>query len=328
MSLRRRIAWPLLVMALGCGLWWVAGPARRVTPDALTGSQSGDAAAATSSLLPASRTHLPAPTDSLHGTTVDGAITLDAAGRAQPDRAMRRMFDHFLTRLGERDLHVIRDDVRRHLQPRLAPSALAQTLTWFDRYVALEQESAALGVSGDPRADLQQRRALRQRRLGGEVATAWYGEDERQAEHALARQALAGDRSLDSDTRRERLAELEREQGAAQDATRTASDTVALAMAQSRRFAAAATPSSQRWAEREALFGAEAAGRLAALDTRRAEWNARVDAYRTQRQRILVDSRLSAAQRARALDALLAPFTPNERLRVDALTRADAGRPF
>lgn len=272
--------------------------------------------------------HRPASADSLHGAVVDGAITPDSAGRPLPDRAMRRMFDHFLTRLGERDLHIIRDDLRHHLQPRLAASALAQTLAWFDRYVALEQESAALGVSHDARADLQRRRELRRLRLGEEVADAWYGEDERMADYALARQALAGDRALDSETRRHHLAELEQQQGMTPDATRVAGDTVVLAMAQSRQFEAAGTPSQQRWAEREALYGAEAAGRLAALDARRAEWNARLEGYRLQRQRILANRGLSAVQRAQELDALLAPFAPHERLRVEALTRADAGQSY
>ncbi|MGH8078037.1 MAG: lipase secretion chaperone, partial [Lysobacter sp.] len=267
------------------------------------------------------------PVDSLRGATVDGAIALDAADRPLPDRAMRRMFDHFLTRLGERDLQSVRDDLRRYLSTRLAPSPVTQTLAWFDRYVALEQESAALGVSDDPVADHGRRRELRRLRLGEEIADAWYGEDERQAGYALARQALVRDRTLDPAARARELMALEQQHGLMQDATRVESDTAALAMAQSRHFATAGTPSAQRLVERQALFGTEAAHRLAALDARRDEWNARVATYRAQRQGLLANRALSDAQRAQRLAELLASSTPNERLRLQALTRDDATPP-
>lgn len=240
---------------------------------------------------------------------------------------MRRMFDYFLTRLGERDPGVIRDDLRRYLATRLAPPQATQTLAWFDRYVALEQESAALGTSDDPSGDLRHRQVLRRLRLGEAVAAAWYAEDERLAVFALARQSLVRDRTQDPDTRAYRLMKLEQQHGLTGDPTRTESDTAALAMLQSRQFAAAGTSPARRLVERTALFGTEAAQRLAALDARRDAWSARLAAYRLQRQRVLANDGLSEARRAQRLAGLLASFTPSERLRVEVLTRADAASP-
>lgn len=259
--------------------------------------------------------------DSLQGTAVDGAIALDAAGKPVPDRAMRRLFDYFLTRLGERDLAAIRDDVRRHLQPRLGAAALAQVLAWFDRYVALERESAALGVGGDLRVDLQRRHALRRRHLGDAVALAWYGDDERALAVAIERRSLLRDPALSAQQRAQRLAALDQASGAATDASRTESRLVELVREQSAVFDAQATSPAQRMAEREALFGIAAARRLATLDTRRAQWDGRVSAYRDQRRRLLADTSLTAAERQRRLDGLLAGFNDNERRRVEALVR-------
>ncbi|RDZ29410.1 lipase secretion chaperone [Lysobacter silvisoli] len=262
--------------------------------------------------------------DSLRDTAVDGAIALDAAGKPRPDRAMRRLFDYFLTRLGERTPAQIRDALRLHLQPQLSAAALAQVLAWFDAYVALERESAALGVSQDLAADLRQRRELRRRRLGEAIAQAWYGEDERRLQLALAKQALAREAGLTPAQREQRLAELQAASGLPPDPTRDESQAVALAMQQSAQFEAQGVAPQQRYAQREAAFGAAAAQRLAELDARRERWNARLADYRAQRQRVLADTALDAAQRQARLDALLAPFDEAERRRLLAQTRRAA----
>jgi lipase chaperone LimK len=71
---------------------------------------------------------------------------------------------------------------------------------------------------------------------------------------------------------------------------------------------------------REETVGPEAAARLAALDERRAEWQRRLDDFRTARQAIESDATLDAAERDRRIQELLTErFTPAERLRVQEL---------
>lgn len=308
-----------VVLAVALSGWRrETAPARAPVPSAANAQAS--AAAPASARRPAA----PAGAgDSLRDTAVDGALTLDAAGKPVVDRAMRRLFDYFLTRLGERDLAAIRNDLRRYLQPRLGAPAQAQVLAWFDAYVALERESAALGVGSDLRADLERRRELRRRRLGAAVAQAWYGEEELRLAQTIARQALLRDHGLTPAQRAARLRELEAAQS---DATRVESDNVTLAMRQSAQFEAQGIGPERRYAEREAAFGAPAAQRLADLDQRRAHWNRRVAEYRAGRERVLADRSLDAAQRQARLTALLAPFDARERLRVEALTRDDPRR--
>ena len=62
--------------------------------------------------------------------------------------------------------------------------------------------------------------------------------------------------------------------------------------------------------------------RLAELDARRAQWQDSLRSYSAQRQRILVITTLTPAQRAHQIYVMLArQFDVNERQRVDVLTR-------
>ena len=80
------------------------------------------------------------------------------------------------------------------------------------------------------------------------------------------------------------------------------------------------------YALREQAVGADAAGRLAALDQRRAEWEGRVDAYRAARSAIDADASLTLVQREAVIEDLRAQhFDESERLRVRALDRIEAG---
>jgi lipase chaperone LimK len=92
-----------------------------------------------------------------------------------------------------------------------------------------------------------------------------------------------------------------------------------LASEQTSQFDALDVPPAQRQAERAALFGAEAAERLAALDAERAAWDARVAAVRAQHQG-WADSELDPAEREARLQNLLdADFSDSEQRRVRAL---------
>ncbi|ALN56516.1 lipase chaperone [Lysobacter enzymogenes] len=265
-----------------------------------------------------------AAADSLRDTAVDGAATLDALGRPRADRELRRLFDYFLARSGERSPETIRSALALHLHAQLAPPALATVLAWYDAYVALERDSVALAqAAGGAEAGFARVRALRRERLGEELAQAFYAQEE--ADYELARQrgaargALLAQQGLDAQARADGLAELDR--SAAAEPALQASAQLSDALAQNRRFEREGTDAATRYAQREAQYGAAAAQRLADLDQRRAQWQLRLRSYAAQRQRVLADGGLSETQRRQRLDALLADFDPNERRRVDALAR-------
>lgn len=259
--------------------------------------------------------------DSLRDTAVDGAVVLDASGRPRADRELRRLFDYFLARSGERAPEAIRSALAGHLRAQLPPPALATVLAWYDAYLALERDSVALTQADGADAAFERVRALRRERLGEELAQAFYAQEE--ADYAAAkRRGEARAATLAATGAQERaqaLAELER--AAAADPALQPSAQWQQALEQSRQFERDGADAAARYAQREAQYGAPAAQRLAELDRNRAQWQLRLRSYAAQRQRVLADGGLSQDQRRRRLDALLAGFEPNERRRVDALTR-------
>lgn len=241
---------------------------------------------------------------SLRGSEVDGELRLAADGRLHLDVATVRFFEYHLALLGELELADIRALLAEHATQRLGASSVAAVMAAFERYLGLRQALAALPAGASLTDTLQARRALEQQ---------WFGEDaEAMFGEARDYDARAAQR-LDSSNAQmqpspETIAPAEREARVA-----------LLAEEQSRQFEALGLPAEQRRAERTALWGAQAAARLDALDAERAAWDARLQAYARERDRLVSSGTASAA----ALDALRQrSFDPRERLRVEGMERS------
>lgn len=326
------IATAALAALLLAGLMWrrdesVAPPA--VAPAATPGAGAAAPMAADAVVSSAAQRQPQAAAvvreDSLRGTAVDGSVRLDAQGRLVRDRELRRVFDYFLSRLGERDPARIRDDLIAWLQqqPQLDATARAEALALFDRYVELQRASAALGRSDDLRADLRRLRELRERELGAELAQAWFDADERYAEYTLDRLEAGRDPSLTATGREARLAQLEAGLDPAKRAIRDDSTAFQQAVADSEAFAGTAASAARRAEQRRQRWGDEAAVRLAELDQQEASWQLRLRAYTQAREHLFADRSLVPAQRERRLARLLDDFSETEQRRVLAL--ADEG---
>lgn len=323
----------LAIAVLGVWLAWPRAPSRPAAA-ARTGSAASAAGAARASGEGAAAALRGVPVvtapaaararaDSLRGTKVDGAVHLDAAGRAIADRDLRRLFDYFLARLGERDVTAIRADLVAHLDHLGLPVAVRwQVLDWFDAYVATERAATALPRSGDLATDLARLRDLHVERLGSALADAFYGADDAYAAYTAQRLALEHDATLSPAERSARLDALEEQRDPAQRSDERASTDFQLAVAQTDQLTAEAADASTRHEARAALWGEAAARRLAALDEAEARWNARLAVYARGRAAVLGDRGLDAAQRAAQLQALLAEFSEPERRRVLALAEA------
>jgi lipase chaperone LimK len=133
----------------------------------------------------------------------------------------------------------------------------------------------------------------------------------------LKRMAIANDKKLNPEEKAELLAELD---VAENYSARTEADTAALVTEQTRQLDAANLTEAQRTTEREALWGKEAAGRLAQLDQERAQWDLRIEQYLLARSRIDANRSLSATARAQAIAALRAQqFNAAEQRRIASL---------
>ena len=256
---------------------------------------------------------------SLRGTEADGGVSFDTNGHALLDQGLRRLFDYHLSLIGERDPAQIRQLLKDHLLGRHAPRRAESVLAYFDRYVGYLRRLVELkiGQSADPQDRLAKVAALRRQMLGEAMASAFFAEEEALAALTLRRMAIAADNRLSAAQKSQRLAALDRSEG---DTARAEADTASFVADQDRRLDRANANADQRAAEREVLWGKEAAGRLAKLDQQRAQWDARIEQYLFARSRIDADRSLSPAARAQALAALRAQrFDATEQRRIASL---------
>lgn len=309
-----------LAAALAAGSWWASTStptgSEAVAADADAASRA-DAGTVRGTVAGASSG--PLTSGSLRGTEVDGEVRFAADGSVIADAGLRRLFDYFLSTMGETDLAGVRALLRSHLQSRLDPAQTERVLAAFERYVAYQRAlmDAPGAQSTDPAVRLAEARRLRRSLLGEAMAEGFFAEEEALAELSLKRRDIAADPALSAERRRELLDALDREAGYG---ARADAEVAELAARQAEDIERRGLTPAQRHAERSALWGAEAAQRLAALDAEQADWDARVLRYIAARDRILQDPRRVPAQRDLDIVALRARmFTAPEQRRIASL---------
>lgn len=267
--------------------------------------------------------------ESLRGTSVDGDLRLDADGRFVPGPEAVRLFEYFLSATGEEPAEKIRLRILAAIRQRLPPAAARDAEALLERFLAYREAAAELFAARDLwLADEERRfqliRELRREVFGAGLAGALFGEEERIVAVDVERRRVTKQPDLDPAERARRLAALEQQlPEAVRAARREALAAVELRAAEAELRAAGAGPAEIE-AERERRFGHEAAARLAALDRRRAEWEERVAAYRTERDALRAQG-LAERDYQAALAALRdAHFAGPERTRIDALDRMEA----
>jgi lipase chaperone LimK len=264
---------------------------------------------------------------SLDGTEPDGAIRADDAGHLVVDLELRRLFDHFLIASGEEPLAAIRARIVAVLHARLPATAEAEAIAILDRYLGYRDAARQLSPPAEPRAGLGQLHDLRARMFAPEVARAWFADEEAATYAALDRRDALLDPALSPAERERRIAEIDSRLPAAVREARAAATAPIDELDREQAMRAAGAGDDQIAAARTAAFGPEAAARLAGLDRSRAAWDARLAQFRAARAALLADPGLDDAERGRRIAELLArSFTPEERIRVEALDRIAAER--
>jgi len=262
---------------------------------------------------------------SLVGTTTEGIATASAGASLVLEPGLIRLFDHYLTTLGERSLEEIRAQLARELAQRYAPAAARQAVDVLDRYIAF-REALRAAAPAPPRGGrgvdllrerLRAMRAIRSRYFGDAEARALFGPADREAADALSRMAVAQDPALDAETRRRRLAEIEASEPAEVRAARDASTAIARLDDAVRQARARGASDDDVWHLRAAATSPEAANRLADLDREEAAWQARIADYLAQRRQVLAGG---AAPEAIA-DLRGRMFTATEQRRLAAYER-------
>lgn len=327
----------VLVAFVGAVLWWRAMPpsapvtkagdrvhaplahASEVSTDRPSAVQDPTASTTRAPPLAERTPGLPA---SLQGTTPDGDVTLDAHGQVIATPGLRRLFDYFLSSIGELDVPAIRALLLAHVRALHGDLVADQVAAVFDRYIDYQQalSDAAPGLPSNLNDRLAFAKTLRRKFFDAETADAFFGEEEAYAEYTLERMRIQRDASLDEATRSLQMQALEAGLSAEQRASMQEANTAVIAEEQSRQFDTLRVDAAQRQEERSALFGKEAAGRLAELDRERTAWDQRLAAYVQARNAIRSNAALSAGIREQRIAQLRASsFDVNEARRVQSL---------
>lgn len=243
---------------------------------------------------------------SLRGSAVDGTLRLRADGQLHLDSDLVRFFEYHLALLGEFELQDLRALLAEHAAMQLGAEGVPGVLAAFDRYLGLRQALSELSSELSLQQILQARSAI-ERQWFGDDAEAMFGEA--RAYDAQTVQRLDADApSARPGAEGHSMPEREARSGL-------------LAEEQTRQFESLGMTPARRQAERSALWGADAAARLDALDAERAAWEARLQTYALERERLVSSGTATQAQlqalRRRSFDA-------RERLRVEGLERAGA----
>src|SRR5690606_16991165 len=103
---------------------------------------------------------------SLQGTDVDGELLVDAQGNLVASIGVRRVFDYFLSTLGEEDLDTIKARIAAHLVEKLPPEAARQAWRLLNNYLDCQHALSELPLQSRDakgvRAAMKQRQQLRQ----------------------------------------------------------------------------------------------------------------------------------------------------------------------
>lgn len=272
----------------------------------------------------------PAPLpSSLAGTEPDGGLPVDAEGRFVVTPDVLDFFDYYLSATGEEPLERIVERIRRAIRARLDDPAPALAL--LERHLAYREEVRRLvGTEGLDALPLERRlqrlREIRRGVFGAADAERLFGEEEARAREAIERRRIALDPSLEEGERAERLAALDADLPPEVRDRRERATVARRVLEQERRLREEGASDAELFAARADRFGEAAAERLAALDRRRAAWDARVETYRAERDALWPDGPPRDPEERARLETLRARhFEGVERARIRALDAGWAG---
>lgn len=262
---------------------------------------------------------------SLRGTEVDGVFRVDDDGNLIVSEDLRRIFDYFLSSIGEESVQQSVARLRAYIRSELEEPATGQALAILNQYLQYKQELIALERDLPQLADLNVLRrrdsevqALRARIFSPEVHQVFFGLEERQSAFSLQRLNILHDGSLSDAQKAEQIDRLRDTLPEELQDHVFSQMHVELRQRSEQLRSQGGTPEQLR-SLRQQTVGAAATARLEALDSQRAEWRKRLADYRQARQQIDDNPGLSEQDKAAARTQLAEErFSTQERQRLEA----------
>ena len=276
---------------------------------------------------------------SMRGTQPDGRLSV-RQGNLEPSPELLRVFDYYLSALGEKSLQEITTAIGEDLRSRLSssPAALAQAKHLLGRYLgyrqallALHQAEAVAAADGKPtsvrlQARLERARELRAQFFSEAEAAAFFRLDDLRDVDAVRRLEIFESTRLTLAEKKAAYAELDLNLPEPLREEREAPRRIQNVEQQVAGIRAAGASEQEVFQFRSLQFSVDAAYRLQQLDREQQFWASRIQQYDAEVRRLLqlpdgplrIPASLTPAQQATLDDLRARLFTPQERRRLAA----------
>lgn len=241
---------------------------------------------------------------SLQGTTVDGEIIIDEHQQLVVTEGLRRLFDYFLSALGEEEEAIIYARVESYIRTHTPEPAASQAVAIFDQYVAylkalpeIEKRYGNLQMQATENGQLdldmvaQQKQdvaRLRQQHFSEETISAFFGAQEDYDNYSIEMIKI---------NQNEQLTDVQKD-AARQDYISRMPNNLTKAnikqqanlnelISRTEQMKAKGATAEALYNMRRELVGAPAAARLALVDQEEASFEQRFNQYQAQKQQLL-----------------------------------------
>src|SRR5690606_6160210 len=261
----------------------------------------------------------------MRGTEVDGVFRVDDAGNLIITGDLRRIFDYFLSSVGEEPLKQSITRLRNYITTQLQEPAAGQALAILNQYLQYKHDLIALERDLPQVPDLATLRrrdaevkALRARVFSPEVHQVFFGSEEQQSQFSLQRLAVLHDSSLNDAQKAEQIDSLRDALPEELQDHVFSQMQVELRQRTQQLREQGGSPEDIR-SLRQQTVGAAATARLETLDSQRAEWQRRLADFSSAQQQIDGNPGLSPQDKAAARTRLAEErFSEQELVRLDA----------
>ena len=234
-------------------------------------------------------------------TVPDGNLQVLQAGATDASSGplaygeLKRLFDYYLSAVGEQSIEGITVHLRGELERRLPPAQAKRAQRLLDLYIAFKRELLVLEskpeLSGNAvqaiRARMLAMQDLRARYFSAEETQGMFGFDDAYDMDAVARLEVSQNPALNAEQKKQQLAALDTAMSPVLREAREASLVVVRVEQQAQELRAKGASEDDIYRMRAKAFGPEAAARLADVDREETIWKARIAQYQEQRSKVL-----------------------------------------
>lgn len=241
---------------------------------------------------------------SLQGTDVDGEIIIDGNKNLVPTRGLRRLYDYFLSALGEESADTIDARVEAYITSRTPEPAGSTAVNLYYQYKAylkqlsrLQEKYGSLQMQAAESGELdlntvRQRQydinAIRNQMFDQQTIQAFFETDDQLQEYNIAMIEIANNQMMSEEEKRQaRLDYVSRLPDSLIKQRVVQKENMETLMARTERLQKSGASDAELFAMRAELVGIPAAERLAEVDKKNRDFDARFEQYQSAKQQII-----------------------------------------